>query len=98
MQQWFSPTDGDDSCSQFNQSVHAAQHYSSWNRLREIVIFIAVSTRKIAPPDRHNMRDNWMARRMQGFCDDAGLPQVLRDGANFALYARRECRTVQRWK
>jgi hypothetical protein len=44
------------------------------------------------------MRDNWMARRMQGFGDDAGLPQVLRDGANFTLHARRECRTVQRWK
>jgi hypothetical protein len=98
VQQWFSPTDCDDCCSQFNESVHAPQHYDGWNWLREIVIFIAVSTGKIAAPDRHNMRDNWMARRMQGFCDDAGLPQVLGDGANFTPYASGECRKVQRRK
>jgi hypothetical protein len=35
VQQWFAATDCDDCCPQFDEPVHAAQHYGGWNRLGE---------------------------------------------------------------
>lgn len=60
MQQRLSATNGDNGCAQFRQLVHAIKHSFGRDRLREIVVFIAVLASQIAAAYGNDVRQQRM--------------------------------------
>src|SRR5690349_11025819 len=87
MEQWFAPTDGDDRCTQFSESVHTAQHHCRGDRLGEIVVLVAIATGQIAAPHRNDMRDNGVVARMERPGHHADLPELPRECTDSPLNA-----------
>src|SRR6476646_6730198 len=74
MQQRFTTADGDQRSAQSRQLVNAAVHLFQRNRIREIVVLIAIGAGEIAAPHRNDVYLNRMISR----------EQTLRDHFEFA--------------
>ena len=63
MQQRFPAANGDERGAQRRQLVHAAVHLIQRNRIREIVVLIAVGAGEIAAPHGNDVDLNWVVGR-----------------------------------
>jgi hypothetical protein len=61
MEQRFAAADGDNACPQVSQMVKPTNHDFGGQGLGKVVIFVAVSTREIAPADGNDVHKNRMA-------------------------------------
>src|SRR6267143_1862065 len=55
--------DGNYRCAQRRELIQPAFHYIQWNRIRHLVIFIAITAREITATHRNNMCENRMICR-----------------------------------
>jgi len=76
VKQRLAAADRDHGRAQLGQAVHATQHGGERNRFGEVVIFVAVGTRQVAPTNGHDVRDDWVSPRLHRLRNHLGLPQL----------------------
>ena len=62
---------GDDLGAQRRQLVEPCEHVLQWNRIGDLVVFVAIRTRQVAPSHRYDLRQNGPVFVGDGACGHA---------------------------
>src|SRR4029077_14570997 len=95
VKQWLSSAYRDHGSSHRSQPVDPAEHFLNRHGFREVVEFVAVRARQIAPPHWNDVDQQRMLRRGEALCNHARLAHLTVSRKQLPSYFLLECHGLQ---